>query len=113
MKRAASIEEVSIMAGSSEDHKVTHLELAHMKHLDMVAISQRYPNLEKLVLINCSMACVPDMTVWAQKRRLVCISCSGMEAAEMMSDSLAHLHVDVDRPKPTMFHITWKKNCRK
>lgn len=104
-------DDVSVMSGNSEDHKVTHLQVSDLPITNMGVIAMRYPNIESLELFNCEFKCEPDFKTWTRKRRLTRIMCTPGETADTMFNALYGLH-EVEKAVwalPNLIQITWKK----
>lgn len=110
VKRVARPDDISEHAGSSEDHRVTHLQISKFTIRNMGVISNRYKNIDTLELIKCKLDCVPDFDVWSQKRKLRCIMCTPGETADALYNALIGTDA-VERvvcANSHLMRITWK-----
>ena len=85
-------DDVSVWAGTSLDHKVTHLTITDMDNLDLSTVALRYPNIVELRLMNCTILTDPDVTPWNDRQKLTWVTCTEYTVAFVLASTLCKLN---------------------
>ena len=111
VKRVARPDDVSADVGNSEDLKVTHLQISGFIITNMDVLSDRYKNIDTLELFDCELRCGVHVKPWVRKRKLIHITCTPAETADIMFMTLFAMNEveDVTKITPTQILVTWHR----
>lgn len=108
-KRMAKPDDTMPCVGDSTDHKVQQITFMDRCFICMGTVSGRFSNLVELELINSTIMREPDLTAWAEKRRLRYILCTRLETADALYEALKKLpEIHRIKRRGDHFRIKWR-----